>query len=116
VAELGYAADLKAAPTVPDRPAPSNPSEIEGGEDGDPPPREAPGSSSGGPFADSSGAAPNPRAALVVQLAAAVGALASVGDLDGARVASEALSKLLGATGEAAPVVDLAERRRRGPR
>lgn len=56
------------------------------------------------------------RAGLVETLTAAVRDLAGAGDLEAARVAHEALGKLLGApTGQPAPVADLGvERARRG--
>jgi integrase len=61
----------------------------------------------------SSPPAPNPRAALASTLAASVTELAGTGDLDGARLAHEALGRLLGlaAPSPAPGVVDLGEER-----
>lgn len=66
-----------------------------------------------GHVADDSRTIPaNPRAALVAALTAAVRDATAAGDLECARIAHEALGRLLGAAaGEPAPVVDLAERR-----
>lgn len=60
--------------------------------------------------------APSARAAFIVELAEQVKAMALAGDLEAARVASDALARLLGgATGKSTSVVDLgSERRRRG--
>jgi hypothetical protein len=55
-------------------------------------------------------AAHNPRATLAAQLAGSVSALLASGDTSAARVAADALSRLLATTdtGPGAPVVDLA--------
>lgn len=58
----------------------------------------------------------DPRAALISSLARSVADLGAAGDIAGARIATEALSRLLAtADGGACPVVDLAgERAKRG--
>jgi len=59
----------------------------------------------------------SPRAALAATLAGHVTELLAGGDLEGAKVASDALARLLGSTSGAGEVVDLeVERRRRGGR
>jgi len=56
----------------------------------------------------------DPRAVLVAQLAGAVASLTASGDIEGARVATDAIARLLASPGSgSAAVVDLAERRRR---
>jgi hypothetical protein len=68
---------------------------------------------SGAPMADST---TSPRAALLEQLAAGITAAVASGDLEAARVAHQAIGKLLGSGGVPA-VVDLdAERVKRGTR
>jgi len=58
-----------------------------------------------------------PRARMIADLCQALAAAATDGDLAAARVAHEALGRLLGAEDhrDGAPVVDLASRRERGP-
>jgi hypothetical protein len=57
------------------------------------------------------------RATLVAQLFEGVRTALEAGDLEAARVAHEAIGRLLGTEGNAAPVVDLARvRRDRGGR
>lgn len=56
--------------------------------------------------------AENPRAALIADLGEYVGRLTEAGDLAAARIASEALHRLLSSDGLVATVVPLAERRR----
>ena len=76
------------------------------------------------PLSAFSMAAPSPRGALLAALFDGARAAALAGDLDAARIAHEAIGKLLGAAappGEAtersdAPVVDLAEELRRRER
>jgi len=57
----------------------------------------------------------SPRASLAAELAAHVAKLLAAGDLEGARIAHEAMGRLLAAPqpGDGAHVVDLAEERRR---
>ena len=56
-----------------------------------------------------------PRAAMLAHLSADMGAALAAGDVEAARVANEAIGKLLaaGEASEGAPVVDLAAERRR---
>jgi hypothetical protein len=66
------------------------------------------------PIGPGFGPAASPRAALIASLADHVRALALAGDLEAARVASDALARLLtGKEGDTAPIVDLARARER---
>ncbi|WP_437621795.1 hypothetical protein [Sorangium sp. So ce1151] len=58
---------------------------------------------------------PNPRAALVAALTDGIKVAAFAGDLEAARVASEALAQLLGGEGStgSSTVIDLQQRRER---
>jgi hypothetical protein len=61
----------------------------------------------------------SPRAALAAEIAAHVARLLAAGDLEGARIAHDAMGRLLAAEGPAsggAAVLDLAEERRRRER
>jgi hypothetical protein len=55
----------------------------------------------------------SPRAAILAALSAALPACLAVGDVEAARVAHEAIGRLLGSTGTPAAVVDLAAERER---
>jgi hypothetical protein len=61
-------------------------------------------------------APPSPRAALLAHLSADMGAALAAGDLEAARIAHEAIGKLMAlglAPVDGAPVIDLATERRR---
>lgn len=74
---------------------------------------DAKSATSGAPC-DSMRLQPTPRSALADALAGHVAALLAAGDMGGAKVAADALARLVGSAG-AGPVVDLgAERRKRG--
>ena len=55
-----------------------------------------------------SGGGASPRAIMLAHLSADMGAAIAAGDLEAARVAHEAIGRLLGAGGMGAPVVDFA--------
>ncbi|MCK6586802.1 MAG: hypothetical protein L6Q76_04365 [Polyangiaceae bacterium] len=58
---------------------------------------------------------PSPRAAAVATLAAEFARLSAAGDLEGARILTETIARLLGSVASGAAVVDRgAERARRG--
>lgn len=64
---------------------------------------------------DSSSAPATPRQRMIAVLNAELGAALAAGDIEAAKVAHDALGRLLGTDKPAAPVADLsAERRRRG--